>query len=99
MHKPKIFLVGQDRESLVTLEETGYVEELVLQNYLVDYPDLLPGDQIDPENPRRWLLVAQEMGVPGEEDGTGRWSLDHLFLDQDGVANFPLFVEMIQEIR
>jgi hypothetical protein len=90
MHKPKVFLVGQDRESLITLEETGYVEEAVLQDYLVDYPDLLPGDQIDPENPRRWLLVAQEMGVPGEEDGTGRWSLDHLFLDQDGI---PTFVE------
>lgn len=90
MHKPKIFLVGDDPEHLITLEETGYVSEEVLQNYLVDYPDLLPGDQIDPENPRRWLLVAQEMGVPGEEEGSGRWSLDHLFLDQDGI---PTFVE------
>jgi hypothetical protein len=90
MHKPKIFLVGEDREHLITLEETGYVEEAVLQDYLVDYPDLLPGDQIDPENPRRWLLVAQEMGVPGEEEGGSRWSLDHLFLDQDGI---PTFVE------
>ncbi len=90
MHKPKIFLVDDDREHLITLEETGYVEEAVLQDYLVDYPDLLPGDQINPENPRRWLLVAQEMGVPGEEEGSGRWSLDHLFLDQDGI---PTFVE------
>jgi hypothetical protein len=90
MHKPKIFLVGDDKDNLITLEETSYLEELVLQNYLVDYPDLLPGDQIDPETPRRWLLVAQEMGVPGEEYGGGRWSLDHLFLDQDGV---PTFVE------
>lgn len=90
MHKPKIFLVGDNKEHLITLEETGYVEEAVLQDYLVDYPDLLPGDQIDPENPRRWLLVAQEMGVPDEQDGSGRWSLDHLFLDQDGI---PTFVE------
>ena len=90
MHKPKIFLVGDDREDLITLEETGYVKEEVLQNYLVDYPDLLPGDQIDPENPRRWLLVAKEMGVPGEGDGGDRWSLDNLFLDQDGI---PTFVE------
>ena len=90
MYKPKIFLVGEDRENLITLEETGYVKEEVLQDYLVDYPDLLPGDQIDPENPRRWLLVAKEMGVPGEEEGGDRWSLDHLFLDQDGI---PTFVE------
>jgi hypothetical protein len=26
------------------------------------------------------------MPVPAEEDGAGRWSLDHLFLDQDAVA-------------
>jgi hypothetical protein len=90
MHRPKIFLVGDDKEHLITLEETGYVREEVLQDYLVDYPDLLPGDQIDPENPWRWLLVAQEMGVPGEEEGSSRWSLDHLFLDQDGI---PTFVE------
>jgi hypothetical protein len=90
MHKPKIFLVGQDREHLITLQETGYVEEAVLQDFLVNYPDLLPGDQISPEEPRRWLLVAQEMAVPGEEAGAGRWSLDHLFLDQDGI---PTFVE------
>jgi hypothetical protein len=90
VHKPKIFLVGEDKDSLITLEETGYVTEEVLQGYLVDYPDLLPGDQIDPENPRRWLLVAREMGVPGKESGADRWSLDHLFLDQDGI---PTFVE------
>jgi hypothetical protein len=90
VHKSQIFLVGRDKENLIRLEETGYVEEAVLQDYLVDYPDLLPGDQIDPENPRRWLLVAQEMAVPGEESGSGRWSLDHLFLDQDGI---PTFVE------
>jgi hypothetical protein len=30
------------------------------------------------------------MGVPGGTDEADRWSLDHLFLDQDGV---PTFVE------
>ena len=41
--------------------------------------------------PRRWLLVAREMGVPGEEGGLDQWSLDHLFLDQDGI---PTLVEV-----
>ncbi len=90
MHKPKIFLVNGESGSLVTLEETGYLTEDVLQSLLVSHPDLLPGDQIDPENPRRWLLVAREMSVPDSADDTGRWSLDHLFLDQDGI---PTFVE------
>jgi hypothetical protein len=89
VYRSKIFLVGE-RDDLIALEETSYVTESVLQQFLVEYPDLLPGDQIDPENPRRWLLVAREMGVPGDFTETGRWSLDHLFLDQDGI---PTFVE------
>jgi hypothetical protein len=90
VYKSKVFLVGENRDNLIALEETGYVNEKALQDFLVTYPDLLPGDQINPENPRRWLLVAREMGVPGDTDETGRWSLDHLFLDQDGI---PTFVE------
>ncbi len=90
VYKPKIFLMGKDKNELIALEETSYVSEGVLQDLLVKYPDLLPGDQIDPENPRRWLLVARELGVPGDIDGSDRWSLDHLFLDQDGI---PTFVE------
>jgi hypothetical protein len=88
--RSKIFIIGESGDSLVALTETGYVTEGVLQELLVKYPDLLPGDQIAPENPRRWLLVAREMGVPGDVTETGRWSLDHLFLDQDGI---PTFVE------
>jgi hypothetical protein len=72
------------------MDERPYDTEDVLQLLLASYPDLLPGDQITPENPRRWLLVAREMGVPGDVDETDRWSLDHLFLDQDGR---PTFVE------
>lgn len=58
---------------------------------LEDYPSLLAGDQIDREYPRRWLLVSREMGLPYEEKGTKKLSLDHLFLDQDGI---PTLVEL-----
>ncbi len=90
MYKAKVFLTGQKGQDLIALEEAGYIKEAELQELLVHYPDLIPGDQIDPENPRRWLLVSREMGVPGDADETDRWSLDHLFLDQDGI---PTFVE------
>ena len=90
MYKSKIFIVGENRDNLIALEEASYASEAVLQLLLAKYPDLIPGDQIDPESPRRWLFVAREIGIPGEEDGSGRWSLDHLFLDQDGI---PTFVE------
>jgi hypothetical protein len=89
MKSAKIFLVEGERK-LTPMTETNYVKEDDLQALLANYPDLLPGDQIDPDHPRRWILVAREVGVPGSDDETGRWSLDHLFLDQDGT---PTFVE------
>lgn len=65
--------------------------ESLLQELLANYPDLLVGNQVDPQSPRRWLHVSREAGIPGEEGGSGRWSLDHLFLDQDGI---PTLVEV-----
>lgn len=90
MKEGKIFLVDKSKTELTSLAETTYATEDELQAFLARYPELLPGDQIDPEDPRRWLLVAREMGVPDAADGSGRFSLDHLFLDQDG---WPTFVE------
>lgn len=90
MYKSKIFLIGNEKDRLITLEEAEYITEDMLQGLLEKYPDLLPGYQIAPENPRRWILVAREMRIPGDESEIGRWSLDHLFLDQDGT---PTFVE------
>jgi hypothetical protein len=73
------------------MEEAPYDSEKLLQMLLADRPDLLAGEQIDVEEPRRWLLVTREMSVPGELDGAGRWSLDHLFLDRDAI---PTLVEV-----
>ena len=84
-----IFLVQND--TLVELEDQPFDSEDAFQTLLAKYPELLAGDQIDSNAPRRWLLVRREMGVPDEEGGGDRWSLDHLFLDQDGV---PTLVEI-----
>ena len=86
----RIYLL--DREaSLVAMEETAYDSEKLLQELLANHPDLLAGEQINSDEPRRWLLVMREMSIPGEEEGGARWSLDHLFIDQDGV---PTLVEV-----
>eukprot|EP00913_Durusdinium_trenchii_P019521 g18351.t1 len=73
------------------MEESPYDSEKLLQEMLAKHPDLLAGEQINSDEPRRWLLVTREMTVQGEEDGAARWSLDHLFLDQDAV---PTLVEV-----
>ena len=86
----KIFLIA-DGGDLVELEQQEYSSEDQLQDLLARFPGLLPGDDFDPTSPRKWLLVSREAGIPGESDGGDRWSLDHLFLDQDGV---PTLVEV-----
>ena len=69
MSNARIFLVGKQKgESLIPMLETAFPKEDDVQRWLQQYWDLLPGDQIDPENPRRWLLVSREMGVPGGKD-------------------------------
>lgn len=65
-------------------------EERELQQALERNHDLLPGDQINPQSPRRWLLVQREMPVPDPGAGGNRWSIDFFFLDQDAT---PTFVE------
>lgn len=85
-----IYLV-QDAGQLQRLTEAPYEAEAVLQKLLEDYSDLLAGEQINPESPRRWLLVKREQGVPSDEDSGSRWQIDHLYLDQDAV---PTLVEV-----
>lgn len=73
------------------MTEAAYDSEGVLQALIAKFPDLLAGDQLPGGEPRRWLLVGREASVPDAEQGAGRWSVDHLFLDQDGV---PTLVEV-----
>jgi len=88
--KGGIFLIKDDKK-LVEMTEQKYESEDLLQELLADYPNLLAGDQMNSDTPRRWLLITREAGVPDEEGGAGRWSLDHLFLDQDAI---PTLVEV-----
>lgn len=85
-----IYLVRGDDE-LVEMRETPYEAEDVLQQLIAKFPSLLAGDQFDAEVPRRWLLAGREASLPDDEDAAGRWSVDHLFLDQDAV---PTLVEV-----
>lgn len=76
---------------LIELNEANYISEDLLQQLLADYPSLISGSQINSLRPRRWLLISREFRVPDDKDANGRWSLDHLFIDQDGI---PTLVEV-----
>ncbi|MDY6804826.1 MAG: hypothetical protein SXA11_13590 [Cyanobacteriota bacterium] len=94
-----IYLI-QDDDRLVEMTEQPYDSEDQLQELLETYPNLLAGDEIDRATPRRWLLISREVSVSAEEELNERWSLTHLFLDQDGI---PTLVEVKrshnQEVR
>jgi len=85
-----VFLIQTDGR-LVEMSEESYGSEADFQELLARYPNLLAGNQINDENPRRWLLISREAAIPSEENGCDRWSVDHLFLDQDAI---PTLVEV-----
>lgn len=86
-----ILFVKPDGKAPIRLEAMPYDRESDFQDLLSKHSELLSGEQIDPDQPRRWLLIANEMGIPDQELAGGRWALDHLFVDQDAI---PTLVEV-----
>ncbi|MBD2234082.1 hypothetical protein [Phormidium tenue] len=81
----------QHGSDLTRMELSAYDREDDFQQLLEHHSDLLAGDQINSDAPRRWLLLKREAGVPSEQGGNDQWSLDHLFIDQDAI---PTLVEV-----
>ena len=86
----QVYVVGDDGRTVAMERIQCKNEDAELQQLLENNHDLLPGDQINPEDPRRWLLVRREMPVEDPSSGDSRWSIDFLFADQSGT---PTFVE------
>jgi hypothetical protein len=85
-----IYLIQEDG-GLLELSEQPYESEELLQQLLERYPSLLAGREMSPAEPRRWVLVTREAGMPSRLGGAAQWSADHVFLDQDAV---PTIVEV-----
>ena len=85
-----VFLLNKDG-SLEEMNQEDYSSEEYLQTLLENYPNLLAGEQINETNPRKWIVISREFPVPGDDFSGGRWSLDHLLLDQEGI---PTLVEV-----
>lgn len=86
----KIYLVDENEQLQGVMSEVPFDGEERLQRAIQVQPDLIPGDQIEPEDPRRWLLVKREAPIPDGLGASDRWSLDHLLVDQDSI---PTLVE------
>lgn len=81
--------------NLTPLQEKKYEKEAHLQELISEHPEILAGEQINPDEPRRWILVRREMGIPDKGDSADRWAVDHMFLDQEAV---PTFVEVKRSV-
>ena len=68
---PGVFVLN-DTNTLVSLEAAHFASEDDFRVLLAKFPELLAGDQIDPSNPRRWVLVRREAAIPSEKNGGGR---------------------------
>ena len=80
---------AEDR--LEPLEAEPFSTEDALQKLLAEHPELLDGEQMWPGDPRRWILVKREQGIPDTAGAAARWSLDLLVIDQDAT---PTLVEV-----
>ena len=85
----RIFVMDKDG-NLESMDETPFAQENTLQELIAKYPELLAGEQMRPDNPRRFILITREKGIADKPDAGNRWSVDHLLIDQDAV---PTLVE------
>ena len=75
----KIYKIIDD-DNLLEIREKKHKNENDFQRLIKKYPDLIPGDLIDNDNPRKWLVVGREIN-----------NIDVFLLDQDGM---PTIVEV-----
>lgn len=85
-----IFLL--DGDDLKEMALRRYDSESLLQRLVAQHPNVLSGvNTSDDGGALPWLLIKREAGIPDAEDSAARWSLDHLFLDRDGI---PTLIEV-----
>jgi hypothetical protein len=89
MPVPTIFLID-NHNRISEMKNQPYASEERLQNFLAEFPGVLAGE-LGGSAPLKWLLIKREAAIPGEDGGAERWSVDHLFVDNNGI---PTLVEV-----
>ena len=74
----KVYVINNDGTTEAMSEIHCKNEDIELQRILENNPDLIPGDQTNPTDPRRWLVVKREMPVPDPSTGDNRWSIEYI---------------------
>ena len=85
----RIWIRGQ-KGALEGVQEEAFGDEYHLQELIAEHPELIDGEQIRPDDARRWILIAREKGIAETSDTGARWSLDHLIIDQDAEKGIEM---------
>lgn len=86
----KVYVLADDLHAKALTRVRCKDEDKELQRLLQQNPELLPSEQIDPDNPPQWLLIKREMPVSDPATGSERWSIDFLYVDHMAI---PTLVE------
>ena len=86
----KVYVLGEGRSAKALKRLRCKDEGTELQDLLENNPQLLPSEQIYPDNPPQWLLIKREMPVLDPSTGAARWSIDFLYVDHMAI---PTLVE------
>ena len=85
-----VYIINENGNTIEMQQYYCKNEDKDIQSLLENNPQLLAGDQINPDNHRRWLLIKREMPIEAPNTAENRWNIDFFYVDQDGV---PTFVE------
>ena len=86
-----IYLLA-DQGDLSEMTEERFDTEDALQGLIARHPELLAGEQINPQDPPRFILVKREKGIAETSEATSaRWAVDLLLIDQHAI---PTLVEV-----
>ena len=70
--------------TLEPVTEQPFETEAILEGLVAQYPELLAGEQMRPDDPLRWILIKPQMEIEG-------WAIDLLLVDQH---SYPTLVEV-----
>lgn len=65
--------VLDNNNTLNEMREAQFDNEVIFQELIERYPSILAGEQINPDNPCKWIFISREMGVPSQQDGNAQW--------------------------
>ncbi|MFC1982620.1 hypothetical protein ACFLV5_02395 [Chloroflexota bacterium] len=87
MNNDSIYLLT-DSGNLEKVPERSYDSEELLHELVEKYPQLLAGEQINPDEPVRWILIKRGPNITSGEEQSDIWSVNHLLLDQNAIPTF-----------